>query len=184
MHPEFEEFLEQLEEMIGYEGDVYKLTEEDEKPPLWVVIYDDVPDDGNVTAFTYGLSSVPVSDGEARPLRELVLSIESDNIDWGFAAGVLAKSLRGRCPFDKGNVVKFGERIAKDSGLSAFVAYPPTVLDEDQVQLELDGRTIEFMQLVPIYEEEIPVLESLGVDGFFADESFDIYKVDRPARIL
>ena len=190
MHPDFDEFLEQLEEMIGYEGEVYKLTgdEEDEEgegpgePPLWVVIYDDVPDDGSITAFTYGLSRVSPTDGGDGLGRELVLSIESDNIDWGFAAGFLAKSMRGKCPFEKGNVIKFGERVVKESGLNAFVVYTPTVLDEDQCVLELEEGDIEFMQIVPIYEEEIPVLEKLGVDAFFADESFDIYKVNRPKR--
>lgn len=181
MHPELDEFLEQLEEMIGYEGTVYPLADEGE-PPLWLVVYEEVPDEGSIAAFTFGLSLL---DGEGDPTgqgRELTLTVESENEDWGFALGVLARSLRGKCPFEPGNVIRFGEQIDKRSELTAFVCTPPTFLDDEQVQLSWKGHGLSFVQLVPLYEDELPLLEQLGLEGFLDDEDLDIYDIKRPRR--
>lgn len=181
MHPELDEFLEQLEEMIGYEGTVYPLADEGE-PPLWLVVYEEVPDEGGIAAFTFGLSLI---NGEGDPDgqgHELTLTVESENEDWGFALGVLARSLRGKCPFEPGNVIRFGEQIDKTSALTAFVCTPPTFLDEDQAQLSWKGHGLHFVQLVPLYEAEIPLLEKLGLETFLDDESLDIYNITRAQR--
>src|SRR5437868_166283 len=137
-----------------------------------------MPEDGSLTAFTFGLSSVQHPDWKfGRP--ELVISVRSRNLNWGLAIGFLVKLFGCKCPFSYGNVVRFGEPVCEESGMSAFLMFLPTILEKDQARVILDDRTINIVQAYPIYEEEISVIEQIGAQSFFMQEAVDFYDVQR-----
>src|SRR5262245_23980058 len=117
-----EAFLDQLEELVGMEGEYHLITERREAPGLWSIVFNDTPDVGSLTAFTYGLSSVQHPDWvEGRP--ELVLTVDSKDINWALALGFIAKFYRGKCPFSYGNVLRVGNAISDESMMSAFLLF-------------------------------------------------------------
>lgn len=176
-----EAYLDHVDSLVGAKGTYSRITEEHERPHVWVVSYRDVPDPGSLTAFTYGLSSIDHPDWkEGRP--ELLINVDSSSRDWAIAAGSLAKRYRGLCPFSYGNTLRFGERISADSQMSAFFVFAPSVVDADQAQVVLPDRKINLVQVYPIYEEEIRLVEREGVGRFFATEGIDFADVQRMNR--
>ena len=179
MASDIEIYLGHLDDLVGGKGTYHLITEKGELPPLWVIAYPNTPEDGDLTAFTYGLSSVSHPKWKlGRP--ELVICVNSNDLDWGLAVGLLAKQLRGQCPFSYGNTVRFGRQITGDSLMSAFLVFAPSILERDQLTVELPDRTINFAQMYPIYEREIEFIERKGVKAFLDDARFDPYDVRRP----
>ncbi len=175
-----EQYLKYLDGLARREGEYHLVTKRTEKPSMWVVDYRNVPEDGHLTAFTFGLSSVNHSDWKyGRP--ELVLSIQSDCVDWGLAIGFLGSKLRGKCPFSYGTVLRFGDQITAESEMDAFLVFVPTVLTKEQAHVELSDRTINIVQAYPIYGKEIPLIERNGAEAFFMQPGIDFSNVRRPA---
>jgi hypothetical protein len=173
-----EHYLDHLDGLFG-KGDCRKVTDETERPHVWVVGYRDVPDPGSLAGFTYGLSSIEHRDWKlGRP--ELLISVNSPNLDWALAAGFLAKKYRGLCPFSIGNVLRFGSRITSESEMSAFFVFAPSLLTPEEAAIVLPDRRINIVQLYPIYEEEIELIQREGVGSFFARDNLDLSDVRRP----
>jgi hypothetical protein len=178
MKPAMEQYLEQLERLVGMEGEYHLITETDELPAIWGIVYRDTPEEGSLTAFTFGLSSIEYPDWKlGRP--ELVISVDSTELSWALAVGFLVKRFRGKCPFTYGNVIRFGGPICEESAMSAFLIFIPTILEKDQARVKLDDRTINIAQAYPIYEEEIKEIEKIGAQKFFMQEAIDFYDVRR-----
>jgi hypothetical protein len=173
-----QEYLEHLDDLAGKQGVYHLATKEQERPALWSIIYRDTPDEGSLTAFTYGLSAVTHPEWRlGRP--ELVISVDNTDRTWGLAIGELARRHRGRCPFSYGNVVRFGTPVSKDSPMSAFLIFAPTIIDVEQCHIILRNKVINIVQAYPIYEEEIAVVEQYGAQDFFMRKDIDFYNVRR-----
>jgi hypothetical protein len=179
MKSPLEQYLDRLDELVGKKAEYYRITEEQELPSIWVVVYKDTPDEGNLTAFTFGLSSSNHAAWKlGRP--ELVISVNSSNIDWGLAIGFLVKRFQGKCPFSYGNAIRFGESICDESTMSAFFVFAPTILEKDQTHIHLPDRVINIVETYPIYEEEMRIIEQIGAQRFFMQESVDFSNIRRP----
>jgi hypothetical protein len=176
-----EEYFEALDDLTGgAESKNVLITEEHERPPLWVFIYRDLLEAKSLTAFTYGLSDEDHPHWvKGKP--ELVISVHSSDERWALAMGFVAKKLRGECAFSYGQVVRFGDRITPETEMSAFLIFAPSVLDEEQRHIVLSDRTINVAQMYPIYEDEIDLIESSGVEALFGNEEYDPYNVKRPS---
>lgn len=184
MKSAIEEYLGALDELTGgLESENVLVTEEYERPPLWVFIYRDLLGEGNLTSFTYGVSS---SDHPSwvRGKPELVISVDSPNREWALAMGEVARQLRDRTPLSYGEIVKWGRPIAVDSGMSAFLIFSPSVLDEQQRRVVVSDTVINIAQLYPIYEEEVELLEASGPEALFRNERYDPYSVKRPSLLV
>jgi hypothetical protein len=145
------------------------------------IVYKDLPDEGLITSFTYGLSTVKHKDWKLGR-GELCLSVESKELAWGQITGFLANRLRGDCPFSYGQTINFGEPIASDSEMSAFLIFAPAVLQKDQY-LNVDIGTdykVSIAGLYPIYKEEIEVYNKIGLEKFWKHPDFDPFNVNRP----
>src|SRR6185295_7090236 len=114
MKSSVEFYLEWLDELAGKEGEYHLITDEKETPPLWVMIYQDMPEAGSLSAFTYGLSSVDHPDWKLG-CPELVVCVDSKDKNWGLAVGYLAKKYRRISAFSYGTIHRFGEKISPES---------------------------------------------------------------------
>jgi hypothetical protein len=178
MKSPIEQYLDRLEQVVGTRGQYYAITEKVESPSVWVINFDNTPEKGNLTAFAFGLSSVKHPDWKFGS-PELAINVNTNNVDWALALGFLVKQYRGECPFSYGNVIRFGERIADGSEMSAFFVFAPTILDRDQAQVRLTDRNINISQAYPIYVEEIRVIEQMGAQQFFMQEDVDFCDIRR-----
>jgi hypothetical protein len=176
-----EKYLEHLDDIFQQEPTFYK--EEsliDGLPGVTIIVYDNIPEKGFMTAFTYGLSLVNHPDWKfGRP--ELCISVESSNLDWGMVVGFLANKLRGDCPFSYGQTINFQEKISDDSEMDAFFIFAPSTLDKEDYS-EIDIGTdykINIAGLYPMYSDELPIYERIGLEQFWNHPSFDNYSVNR-----
>jgi hypothetical protein len=173
MKSSIEVYIDWLNALANKEAEYHKITEERERPAIWSLIYRNSPEPGSLLAFTYGLSSVEYRSWTlGRP--ELVVCVESQDINWGLAVAFLAKSFRGKSPFSYGTIHRFGERISSDSDMTAFVVFATSVLEPAEGHIELPDRTINLVQMYPIYEDEIELIKSKGVDRW-VDRVDNIY---------
>jgi hypothetical protein len=180
VNSDIELFLNHLDELMGCEGQYALITEKDERPPVWTVSYADVPEDGMLTAFTYGLSTTEHPDWKhGRP--ELVVSVNSDDRNWALAAGHVVRIYRGESSFSYGTVLEVGDRPSDQSAMSAFFLFAPLVLDQSQARVVLADRVINFVQAYPIYEREVALVRQLGPTDFFKSPGVDWFDIRRPA---
>ena len=176
-----EKYLEHLDNIFQQEPEFYNnesLTEGIKG--VTSIVYKNIPDEGFITAITYGLSLVTHPDWKSgRP--ELCISVESENLDWGIVAGFIANQLRGQCPFSYGEVIDFGEQISEDSEMDAFLIFAPSTLskeDYSDVDIGADYK-INIAGLYPIYSSEIAVYNEIGFEEFWFHPDFDNYSITR-----
>lgn len=130
------------------------------------IIYVDLPDPGQLTAFTYGLSLAEHPSWQlGKP--ELMITVRSRNIAWGLAIGYLADGLRGLCPFSYGDTVDFGE-ISTESAMTGFLVFAPTVLEPiDYRGIALGDTSVSLACCYPIHQVEMDYIARHGVGSFW-----------------
>src|SRR5687768_5086824 len=93
-------FVEHQERLAGRQADEFLSIDATRPglPPVSVMVWHDLPEDGQLLAVTYGLSAVAHEDS---PLgrTELVLVVDSDDSEWAGCLAWIAESERGRLPF-------------------------------------------------------------------------------------
>lgn len=149
-------------------------------PRIATFVYSDVPEAGHTTGITYGLSEY---DNPAwvsgRP--ELVVSVNSADEDWGRAAGFAAARFQTESSFSYGDTLDFGQPIAADSQMQAFVLFAPAILDPaDYANITLDYYKVNLVGMYPIYKEEIATISRMGLEKFMKHANYDMYSVSRP----
>jgi hypothetical protein len=149
-------------------------------PNVTTIIYKDVPENGYITGITYGLSLIKHPDwkfGRA----ELCISVESEDESWAEVAGFIANSLKGVCSFSYGQTINFREQICDESEMNAFFIFAPSSLKkEDYLNIDVGAEyKINIAGLYPIYENEISLIENIGLENFWKHKDFDNYSVKR-----
>jgi hypothetical protein len=177
-----ERYLQHLDNIFQKEPKFHR-TESmiDGIPGVTSIIYEDIPEKGFTTAFTYGLSLVNHPAWEfGRP--ELCISVESPNSnDWGQVVGYVANKLRGECPFGYGEIINFHERISDDSEMDAFFVFAPSTIGKEHY-LSIDVGTeykINIACLYPMYSSEVEVFHQIGIKSFWHHPDFDNYSIKR-----
>lgn len=175
-----EHYLRHVESICGGEGKFFRITDEGESPVTAVVSYENIPESGCLTAFSYGLSSIDhVEWKNSRP--ELVISVESVDHAWAIAMGEMIKKGRDKHLFSYGDILKFGQKVVDESEITAFLVFACTALEEADQSVTLPDRKIQFSQLYPIYEQEIELIKQVGPEHFVFEMGIDFYDPRRPA---
>jgi hypothetical protein len=173
-----EQYVQHIESICGCEGRYFRISDPNEVPPISVISFEGVPEVGCSTAFSYGLSSVNHEEWRySRP--ELVISVNSLNTAWALAMGELIRNGRDRCLFSYGNMLKFGQRITNESDMTAFLVFACTILNENDLSVDLPDRKILFSQIYPVYEEELALISDVGPERFVFDLGIDLFDVSR-----
>ncbi|MDR2269636.1 MAG: suppressor of fused domain protein [Sphingobacterium sp.] len=150
-------------------------------PGVTTIVYENTPEKGMITSFTYGLSlgNHPVW-RNGRP--ELTLTVRSDDFAWGRISGYLANWLRNKCPFSYGDPIDFREKIANDSEMDGFLVFAPSIFKNRSDYENIDigtGYNIYIKGIYPIYTTEIDIMPKLGFEKFWKHPKFDLYNVNR-----
>ena len=147
------------------------------------IVYQDIPEPGMITGFSYGLSLYAHPDWKyGRP--ELCISVDSSDVAWGEVVGFLANQGRGNgnIAFCYGDTINFREQIADDSSMDAFLLFAPAILAREQYS-EIDVGAeykINIAGLYPIYSSEIDTYHRIGLYEFWHHPKFELYSVTRP----
>jgi Suppressor of fused protein (SUFU) len=141
--------------------------------------YRDLPEDGLLLGFTYGLSLAHQDEWRhGRP--ELSICVRSTDPAWVLAIAHLAERLRHDCPFSYGNTVNFGEPVASESALDGFVVFAPLALEEADAWVEVgDDHPIHVAGMYPTYASERQFITQNGLEAFW-HLGWDPYDVTRP----
>ncbi|MFC5789384.1 suppressor of fused domain protein [Agromyces tardus] len=178
-----ERFLDHLDKLSGgIEPRFFPL--ESTKPGLkglTVIVWDDLPEAGMITGVTYGLSLAEHPEWRlGRP--ELCISVRSNDLNWPLAMGHLAETQRRHNPFHHGDTINFGERIATESVMTAFLISAPPVLDRaDYTGIDVgEELPVNITGLYPIHDGERRFINKHGLETFW-NRDWDPHDVHREA---
>lgn len=164
-----ERFRDLLEKEIGQRCEVYRHPSTSRKlPAVFVLMFKNFPDSEYMTAYSYGLSASNGKD-EGVAGRELVIQIKSNLDNWGHVLGFLISHLRGDCPFDVGQIIRFGQPIAEDSSMEHFLVHDADENLGTSTNFILSKNYgVSLVQLSPIYGNELAVINKMGWTAFYA----------------
>ena len=147
-------------------------SEDPQLPDVAVLVYENWPQPGFITAFTYGLSLVNHPDWKLGR-GELMISMESLLHAWPYAIGAIVSRLRGSCPFSYGNTIKYGGAISEESDMDAFLVFAPPHLDRNQKVVRLTEYDCFIGGLYPLYGSELTLYEQIGLEAFWHHPGWD-----------
>jgi hypothetical protein len=149
-----------------------------ENPTIFVFFFRDLPRPGMTTAITCGLARANHPDWKVgRP--ELMISMRSDRLDWGLTAGFLASAYFKQKRFSYGDVFRVDVPLAEDTEMKAYVLWAPAFLTKEQAKFNLGAKPIHLVSMYPLHEQELALLERIGLKELWHSEGFEM---DNPAR--
>lgn len=178
-----EQYLKTIDSFARHPATHQRITPDDVRPPLWILSYPDEPVEGWRASFSYGLSSVD------HPLwrlgkPELMICVNTLDDAWGLAVGFLAMQHRGDAAFAYGSTFELGHRVSGESAMTAFLAFASMDLPKDATHIKLSDRTLNLVQMYPIYEGEIELIRQAGPDAFLTGSAVDFHDIARPNLAL
>ncbi|MEH7350811.1 suppressor of fused domain protein [Gottfriedia acidiceleris] len=171
-------FLENIEDLFG-EADVIRSVESlDGRTPISIFTYYNLPEEGMITFVTYGLSESNHPDWKyGKP--EIILTLETQDESWGFAAANFVAEFRGIKTFSYGSLFTQDTPLSKESEMTGYFVFVPSILDKKYSKIELPDKPINLVGLYPIYKEEVELYQSIGLKEFWHLDGFDLYDVNR-----
>lgn len=171
-------FLDYLLNTFGEEDEILEVDAADGGPPVQVFVYKNLPEEGMITGVTYGLSAVPHPEWtETRP--EMIVSVESTQIEWASAAAAFVAEFRGSKAFRFGDLFTTDVPLAPDTEMSGYLVFAQSILDPEYGSVQLSDYKVNFSEFYPIYPEEVEVYERMGFDDFWDHDHFDMYAIRR-----
>lgn len=172
-------FLAHLENIFGEVELIKKHECPQGGPPVSVLIYREIPDEGMVTGVTYGLSCHAQPDWKfSRP--EMILSVESYDVMWAWTAAYFCAEFRGLKPFRYGDVFTTEAPLASDTKMDGLFIFSQSLLDNEVQSVELNDYKVHFSQFYPIYRSELELYSSIGLERFWKHDGFEMYDPKRP----
>ena len=179
MESDAEVFIESLTRLFGAEDVIRKIDSTKPKlPPVSLFVYHNLPEDGMVTAVTYGLSYAKHPDWKIGT-AELIVTVNGDDESFGLATAFFAERYRGDSPFSFGNVFTMEEPISEKSAMSGFFVFMPSFLDMPQATIELPSKKVFLKGMYPIYRGEAALFDEIGLEKFWHLDGYDMYDTNR-----
>jgi hypothetical protein len=183
----FARFVQRLSSTMGAEPDIHQVVPRvSGDGEVFALVLVDVPEPGLVTGVTYGLS--PWQRRNARPVRELCITMRSTDPAWPKVPARTVAVLRGMCPFDPGMVIGYKEPYVPPSGLSSLVLAStlPVPALADGIDVAPPGADtddlVEIVAAYPVYPSEREAVHAAGLGAVF-DSDWDPYDPARAAVV-
>ncbi|MGG1650094.1 suppressor of fused domain protein [Paenibacillus sp. NRS-1780] len=171
-------YMNKLEEMFGQEDFIRKVDPSDGSTPIHVFFYYDLPEEGMLTAVTYGLSDGKFA-GWKNAKPELIISLETQDESWGLAAAYFAAEFRGVKGFSYADLFTLDEPISKESDMTGYFVFASAILEKEDSVIELPNKTIQLVGMYPLYKEEFDLMKRIGIKEFWHKKDYSIYSVNR-----
>jgi hypothetical protein len=168
-----------LEERFGMTASELREVKLEGRPRILVYYFANFPEAGMLTAITCGLSNASHPDWKfGKP--ELMVTLDTTDYQWGKAAAYFALAHYGDKAFSYGESFKLDFPMAGDSTMNAAFLYKPSFLDAEQAKFVLQDRVVHLAGMYPMYDEEVKVFETIGLEAFWNAPGFDYYNARRP----
>jgi hypothetical protein len=183
----FARFVQRLSSTVGAGPDIHEVVPRVPRDgEVFALVLVGVPGPGFVTGVTYGLS--PWQRQNARPVRELCITMRSADPAWPKVPARTVAVLRGMCPFDPGMVIGYKEPYVPPSGLSSLVLASTLPLPAlaDGIDVAPPGADtddlVEIVAAYPVYPSEREAVHAAGLGAVF-DSDWDPYDPARAAVV-
>lgn len=171
-------FLAHIERIFGPADEIKKHDCPQGGKPVSVFIYRDIPDKGMITGVTYGLSEYAHPDWKlSRP--EMIISIETNDLMWTWAAAYFAAEFRGEKRFSYGDVFTTDGPLAGDTAMDGLLIFAQSILEREVASVQLNDYKVHFSQFYPIYRSELKLYDEIGLERFWKHEGFAMYDPKR-----
>ena len=168
------EFLHGLENIFGSAVESRTVSAEG-KPAITLYFF---RRETVLTAVTCGLSNAALPEWTlARP--ELMISLETSDMEWGICAAKTASKYFGESLFTYGSVFEFDFPISAESEMCGFLEYAPASISMEQARIITSDRKIVLAALYPLYKSEISAFAKNGFDAFFSIGKKDLLNTKR-----
>jgi hypothetical protein len=126
-----ERYIAALDELAGGSPrQIYEINDRDEIPPVRAISYNNFPEDGHCTGFTFGLSNANRPEWvHSKP--ELMISVKSVDPAWVVCAGEIVRNYRHSTSFSYGTVLDFRQRVVDSCPMTSFLVFACTMLDPE-----------------------------------------------------
>ena len=169
-------FLQYLESLFQKEAEIIKSDlEGDGIIAPSILIFNNVPKEGHMTAITYGLSLANHDAWMLNRKPELVLTIDTLDKDYALAIANLVATSRGLVPYLYGSQINTG-KIFKNSNVSGFVIFAPKTISREfflDIDVGLDYK-ICLNGIYPITDGESEIIKMIGFENFWKDDNFNL----------
>jgi len=131
------------------------------------LVYRDLPEPGFITGLTYGLSLADHPEWRlGKP--ELMITVESTDINWAIVPAIFADEWRGQQAFIYGSTMNHGEPICPETKMSAFVIFAPAILEPADCDIDVgEPRKVILNGCYPIHESERKFIQANGLEAFW-----------------
>jgi len=171
-------YIDSLTGLFGEPHAIHVADAEGGGSQVSVLFWHDLPEEGFMTAVTYGLSERNHPDWKNGKC-ELILTLNTKDKDWGIAMAVFANSFGGKKSFTYSSVFTTDIPLSKESEMCGFFVFAPAILEPKNAVLQMPGYKIFLKGMYPIYECEVTVLNEIGLENFWHHDNFDMYNVNR-----
>ncbi len=175
-----EKYIQYLVSTIGGYHDLAGIESDHYSGMVLVISFQDYPEKGLLTGFTYGLSAVSHSEWQdSKP--ELTITVASADLHWTHAIGYLAEWHRPTHPFLPGSLFQYGKAIAPDSGMDSFLVFNPAIGQGDEFrQIDLGTEKVHLQGVFPLYHPEVALIQKVGIRKFTGLREYAPFSVARP----
>jgi len=178
-----EVFLKKMESYFGEGPQFYKgMPAKDGLMPPAVMVFKNFPEHGFMTCVTYGLSFSNHPDWKMKRRPELVMTVNSWNLDWATALADMASEMRGQLPFSYGQTVLCPGKITEKSAMDGYLIFAPPFLTREQF-LDIDIGVADYKICLtgayPVTRNEVQLLTRDGLEKFWKRDGFDCFDVYR-----
>ncbi len=174
-------FLVQMESLFKAKASIYKGAPSiDGIIEPSVLVFNDVPEKGQMTCVTYGLSFVKHEKWTTNMRPELLFSIKSNDVKWAILIADLASELRGKFPFTYGQRINLNKKI-EGTNVSFFLIFAPEIISRDQflnIDIGLDYK-ICLTGIYPLTKGENDIIDLIGLEEFWKNDQFDLATVNK-----
>jgi hypothetical protein len=170
-------WLQALEQRFGVEAKIAQVAL-DNRPRMLIYYFQDFPEKDMLTAVTAGLSNAS-HEAWRNGKPELSITLKTKDTGWGSAAAYLAQSFYNDSSFHYQASFKLDQPMSKDSAMNACFVYRPQFMNDEQIKFELPDRTIFLAGLFPMYDEEVAMYETKGLQAFWNTPGFHPYDPTR-----
>lgn len=181
-----EMFVQHLTDTLGAYSSIIGIeTRNHELGLVLGVVYQNYPESGLTSGFTYGLSAARHSEWKTdKP--ELCITVESAKDDWISAVARLVEWNRTSHPFLPGSLFHYGQAVASDTQMDSFLVFNEEIGEAKQIvpssqrAVQLQNETIQIYQIYPLYHNEVELIKKVGIRKFAGLREYAPYQVQRP----
>lgn len=172
---------------FGENTKVVRFGDDQEEQCTFIVSGVDCPERGVTSYGSVGLYKAPQRVGGSQILVEIVAACASAtaNID-NLLASCVFDAIKNRSQVIYGSFI---ENIALQYGISStlnHVAFVSPFLWDDLDKLEVEGRSVYLLLMLPISDAELSFLKGNGIDALekrFSENQIDIFDINRPSVV-